>query len=61
MTTFVVTVRIGEKQLRFPWTSVDQVTACEVTATEILKAVGIPAAVLVEKAMIYPGGPENGR
>lgn len=58
MTTYVVTVTVGEKQLRFPWSTIDQTMACETTATEILRAAGVPAAVVVEKATIYPGGPE---
>ena len=60
MTTFIVTVHLGGKELRFPWTTLDQVAACEETATEVLKALGVPAAVVVEKAIIYPGGPKNG-
>lgn len=60
MTTLIVTVHVAGKELRFPWTSIDQVTACEDTATEILKAIGLPAAVVVEKAKIYPGGPKDG-
>lgn len=59
MTTYIVTVTVKDKQLRFPWSTIDQVTACEETATEVLKALGVPAAVVVEKAKIFPGGPDK--
>lgn len=60
MTTYIVTVTVEDKQLRFPWSTLDQVEACEATATEVLKAIGAPAAVVVEKARIFPGGPDRG-
>lgn len=59
MTTYIVTVTVEEKQIRFPWTTLDQVTACETTATEVLKVLGAPAAVVVEKARIFPAGPDQ--